>query len=429
MSAPTSPRPRSVPLPPGVTETTGLPTSGSIVPRDDGSLLLVHASGEPAPGVAWRASADGGRTWNAPQTVPGLGEASACGLASLPGGALLLYHGTPRDGWRLSRSEDQGATWSPVGSITAFPMFIPMHHSLVRLQSGRLLFCGYWQTEEPQLGVERMAPSGWGYWRGRKLFMEGHRGPCVGFCLVFHSDDEGRTWKQETSDLAAGIFGWFDERGDLNGAGGVIDLYEPTAAETPDGRVLLLARSKVGRLVQSYSRDGGVTWYPAEPTELASSQSPALLVRIPQSPDLLCVWNQVSGAEIRRGFLRGRLSAAASRDGGWTWEGFRTLELQADGMEDVARVVPEFPMARHVVGRSPFCQLPDGFAMYTYPNVDVVGDRVFVRYLRGWPHPLEGEAVPQPQDAPRMWPTWAEREAEVRFETVLRIYPVEWLCP
>ena len=231
---------------------------------------------------------------------------------------------------------------------------------------------------------------------------------------------------QSPEELIRGIFGWFDERGELTGAGGIVDLYEPTAAQTADGRVLLFARSKTGRLVQSYSNDGGLTWYAAEPTELASSQSPPLLIRLPQTGDLLCIWNQVSGEEIRRGFLRGRLSAAISRDSGLTWGNFRTLELQA-GMSDQTRITPEFPIPRNLVGRSPFGHLPDAFAMFTYPNVDIVGDEVFVRYLRGWPQPVEvPEKADAPDNAPRMWPDFEERGADVRFETVLRRYPVGW---
>lgn len=428
MEASTILRPPFRPVPPGVIELTGLPVEGGIVERSDKSLLMVHGVQDPLPGLACRTSDDGGKSWTAAQ--PLLGEwmegASACGLIRLTSGYLALYYGTPKTGWYLSTSADEGKTWVLAGRITNFPMYIPMHHSLIQLSSGRLLIAGYWQTAEPVLGTERMTPTGWGWWKGRTLFMEGHRGPCVGFCFTYHSDDEGRTWKQGPSDLIWGIFGWFDERGDLNGAGGVIDLYEPTAAETKDGRVLLFARAKIGRLVQSYSRDGGLTWYPAEPTELASSQSPPLLIRIPQTGDLLCVWNQVSSAEIRRGFLRGRLSAAISSDSGLTWDHFKTLELQ-EGMEEIARLTPEFPMARHVVGRSPFCQLPDGFAMFTYPNVDIVGDRVFVRYLRAWP--IEGEEKKEERGedgAPHLGPRCEGPSAEMHFETVLRIYPLEW---
>src|SRR5207247_8723344 len=148
----------------------------------------------------------------------------------------------------------------------------------------------------------------------------------------------------------------------------ILDLYEPTSAETKDGRVLLVARSKTGRLVQSYSLDGGVMWHSVHPTELSSSQSPALLIRIPKTGDLLCVWNQVSAEEIRRGFLRGRLSSAVSTDSAMTWRHFKTLELQ-DGMEDVGQIAPQFPIPRRLVARPGLGQLPDGFAMFTYPNV------------------------------------------------------------
>ena len=420
-------RPCWRPVPESVVELCGLPVDGGIVARQDGSLLMVHLADAPS-GLARRVSADGGRSWSAAEPLRDthFDGAQACGLVRLQSGELALYHGTPKAGWRLSLSADDGDSWALAGTITTFPYYFPMYHSLIELASGRLLVCGYWQTQEPVLGLERLGSTGWGWWRGKVLYMEGHRAASVGFCFTYVSDDKGRTWKQSPDELIRGIFGWFDAHGELNGAGGIVDLYEPTAAETADGRVLLLARSKTGRLVQSYSNDGGLTWYPAEPTELASSQSPPLLVRIPSTGDLLCVWNQVSGEEIRRGFLRGRLSAAISADCGLTWQHFRTLELQA-GMEDRARIEPEFPIPRSLVGRSPFGRLPDGFAMFTYPNVDLVGDHVFVRYLRGWPEPVaESGDRRAPRGAPRMWPEYEEREAQIVFETVLRRYPLRW---
>ena len=48
------------------------------------------------------------------------------------------------------------------------------------------------------------------------------------------------------------------------------------------------------------------TWSLPQPTELASSYSPCRLRTIPTAGDLLCVWNQVSGDEIRRGLRRSR---------------------------------------------------------------------------------------------------------------------------
>ena len=91
-----------------------------------------------------------------------------------------------------------------------------------------------------------------------------------------------------------------------------------------------MPESTVGRLVCSYIRDGGLTWSAVRPTELAASYSPPAVTTVPGTGDLICVWNQVSREEIRRGYRRGyrrgRLSAAVSRDSGATWQEFRTID-------------------------------------------------------------------------------------------------------
>jgi hypothetical protein len=52
---------------------------------------------------------------------------------------------------------------------------------------------------------------------------------------------------------------------------------------------------------------------------------------------------------------------------------------------------------------------------------------VWVRYIRGWPEPIATPATTlEPDDAPRMWPDYEQREADMRFETVLRSYPLDW---
>ena len=168
---------------------------------------------------------------------------------------------------------------------------------------------------------------------------------------------------------------------------------------------LFIARSVVGRLVQSFSTDGGEHFYAIKPSSLPSSESPAILATLP-SGDLLIVWNQISREEIRRGYRRGRLSAAISTDGGHSWGNFKTLEL-SEGLEDIDRIPPEFPVspvrARKWVGA-----LPDRWAYFHYPNVNVIGDNVILRYSRGSP-----------------WLGVAEQNLKTQ-EYVLRIYPVEW---
>ncbi len=163
------------------------------------------------------------------------------------------------------------------------------------------------------------------------------------------------------------------------------------------------------------STDGGQTWTPILPSDLASSYSPPRLRRIPSTGDLLCVWNQVSRDEIKRGYRRGRLSTAISRDSGASWERFKTIEV-SDGMEDVERVVPQEPITP-VVGLPDVGTLPEGFATFDYPNVWFAGDKVYLTYHRSWVEVDEdaGEAV-----------TLGERKEKARKprEMVLRIYPL-----
>jgi len=418
-------QPTFLPVPEGVVELTGFSTDGSIVERKDGSLMLIQGGGvvestQVAPTL--RVSTDGGKTWNDP--TPLKAEMGAAGVIRLQSGALAMYGFKGKGGpCYFSTSPNDGQTWTAPVDIGAYTHWRPMFHSMIQLKSGRIVLVGYWEglnANPPD--TQRYTVTGSGLWRGRWLWMEGHRSVEMGICIAYYSDDEGKTWSQ----CNGGLFGWFDERGVPNGEGGILDVYEPTAAETEDGRVLMFARSKVGRLVQSYSPDRGTTWYSILPTELSSSQSPPMLVRIPSTGDLLCIWNQVSAEEIQRGFLRGRLSVAISKDSGLTWENFKTLERQ-EGMENVARIAPEYPIPRVTRARPGIGQLPDAFAMFSYANVDIVGDKVFVRYLRTWAaEEKTGSPAPDPNEMQLLWKQFEQRGAAMTGNHVMRIYPLEW---
>ncbi len=426
-SSSTEGRPNFRPVPEGVVELLGFPADGGIVEREDGALMFIYGGGVYESGLdtpRCRLSTDAGQTWGEPTPVNC--EIGAGGVIRLQSGALGMYGTKARErgAYYFCSSPDEGKTWTEPVLIPTYPDFYPMYHSLIQLKSGRLLLTGYWEALDGYSpDVWPHARNNWSLWKGNINFAEGHRGPENGIALVYRSDDEGQSWQQ----CNAGLFGWFDERGVPNGQGGITPVWEPTSAETEDGRVLLFARSKTGRVVYSYSLDGGATWQSILPTELASSQAPPLLIRIPKTGDLLCVWNQVSAEEIRRGFARGRLSAAISRDSGLTWENFKTLELQK-GMADVARITPEFPIPRRIVGRPGVGQVPDGYAKFTYANVDIIGDQVFVRYHRQWPEVIQEktEKVERSGGWPVRWPVPDDREARMTGEAVLRIYPLEW---
>jgi len=236
----------------------------------------------------------------------------------------------------------------------------------------------------------------------------GHR-PEFYATLVSYSDDEGKTWRVP-EDLHHGnpsaLMGWFDRYGMVSGYGNISGCGEASVAETNNGQVLLFARSTVNRILYSYSTDGGERWSAVLPAQLANSISPPRLGRIPKTGDLICIWNQMSAEEIRRGYRRGRLSVAISKDSGASWENFKTLE-QSEGLADVARIEPE-PEIRLVRARKEVGQLPDGWAFFHYADVSFAGDKVYIVYLRA--RPLSGIA----------------EENLNKQELVMRIYPVEW---
>ncbi len=393
------------PIPKGVVEIKGVNARGGIVELGNGTWMLAQEN-------SCQVSVDRGATWG--QALPLAAEIPAEGLIRLQSGRLAMY-GSKNDAHYFTSSADEGKTWSKPVLITQRRVsFRPMFHSMIQHSSGRLLICGYcsgpngWEyldgtmvSVHPDLQYRDVMA--YGLWHGQRIAIEGHgHAPEMGMSLIYRSDDEGRTWTKHPG----GLMGWFDFNGIVNGHCGQTACFEPTMAETQDGSILLIARSTVGRLVQSYSTDAGEHWHAVRPAELSSSESPAIMVTLPEGRDLLIVWNQVSREEIRRGYRRGRLASAVSRDSGHSWEGFKTLELSA-GLEDVARIQPEYPLqmvrARDWVG-----PLPDGWAYFHYANLDVVGDEVILRYLRG--SPLLGTAEQNLQ----------------KQESVMRVYPLGW---
>ena len=137
------------------------------------------------------------------------------------------------------------------------------------------------------------------------------------------------------------------------------------------------------------SNDGGLTWSKPEPTELAASSSPAMLMQIPTTGDLLVVWNQASPDEILAGLARHRLSCAVSSDEGRTWKHHRNLE----SLDDVAYVEPPpiqiYQMVNWLDGyqqpidRGRYHRAP-GPVRSTYAAGTFVGEHAVICYDYGW---------------------------------------------
>lgn len=317
-------------------------------------------------------SEDRGRTWSETQelkTVDGRGielahDVPHHSLVCLKSGKLGLVYGGPlsrpgRDGTVCFRtSSDGGKTWSDLVFID--PLFAVSRNQSARvLRSGRILVpVMKWVSTTTGTDAEET-------------------GSHFPYSWVYYSDDEGKTWKRSLSELLIGL----DE-----GKAGHYGAEEVVVEELKDGTVLLYGRTEFGRPYQSFSKDGGISWSPLQPVELASSYSPHTFARIPTTGDLLLVWNQASPKESVSGLQRHRLSTAISQDEGKTWKHFRNLESLDDrtriepptGPPKVYRAIAEVQPADHrKYPRAP------GFLRISYPTVVVTDDEVAIAYDYG----------------------------------------------
>ena len=397
--------------PEGVVEIVGIGRDWSMVQLTDGTLLAACKN-------RYRISHDKGASWENEQELPE--PVNVNGLLRLQSGALAassVASGSGRE-YRenmLWLSYDEGQSWNegrPISMLGA-----PYCDTLIQLSGGRLLYPNricFENQNHPDVPLDHVRS--YGIWKGLRRQVDGHyHWPEIDIASVSYSDDEGSTWQICDGQL----MGWFDHDGVPNGYAGITACDEPSVVETADDRVLFLARSTVGRLVSSYSEDHGTTWSAIRPTVLASSYSPPAVTTIPNTGDLLCVWNQVSRDEIRRGYRRGRLSAALSRDSGATWEQFRTIEVSV-GIEDVERIAPEHPISP-VNAEPNLGQIPNDFAVFRYPNIHVIGDRVYILYSREW-FELSGGKKSGFEDE-------KSNEVTTGSEEVLRSYPLTYFYP
>jgi sialidase-1 len=213
-------------------------------------------------------------------------------------------------------SNDEGENWSKPARINTGNMIgVPHVDTLLQLKSGRLLIPvrrGYRVNSQIHNASGRR-----GILAGTERKLGGHTHyPEMDITFCYLSDDNGNTWYK----FDGYIFGWREK-----GYGGVWPCDEPVAVELKDDRVMMLMRSTIGRLLKSISEDGGYRWSIPEPSDLVSAYAPCMVRRIPETGDLICVWNQVSPEEMKQGYERSRLSCAISQDDGENWTHFKTI--------------------------------------------------------------------------------------------------------
>ncbi|MCC6694749.1 MAG: exo-alpha-sialidase [Candidatus Hydrogenedentes bacterium] len=260
-------------------------SEAAIVPLTDGTLLLGwtefyagDAADHGPARISGKISSDAGRTWGEKFTL--IENDGGCNVMEvnfirLKDGKLALFYcqknSESADCRVMMRtSGDEGKTWGTAKQISPEAKYTGLTNGrCIRLASGRILLEA---------------------WEG-------------GFSYCYLSDDEGETWR-ESQRLKPGDGSW-----------------EPAAIELKDGRVLMLMRTQLGGQYQSFSSDGGETWTEPVASALVGTAAPVSISRIPETGDLLAIWNHNPGASSRN-----PLTAAISKDEGATWVQFRNIE-------------------------------------------------------------------------------------------------------
>ncbi len=320
-------------------------------------------------------------------------------LLRLQSGPLGLIYAAGPNVWDLllfRQSDDEGRTWSEPnvihdardGQISAI-----LHNAAIVTDSGRIVAPVYTRTGRrdyfpPKDYVGRTAALQGDEWTG--VGSHGHE-PHPLVCWVYYSDDDGKTWHRNANGQMAITLGFE--------AGGSHSCEEPVVAETRPGHLLMIYRTALGRLFQSWSFDNGTNWTQPRPTALAACRAPAQLARIPGTHELVLMWNQASGDEIERGLQRHRLTIAVSDDHGASWKHHKNLVCL--GPNDPSHVEP--PPIRYYRAEQFSPRLPGNTHRCAYPSMTIWRDRLIFTYLHyaGPWHDNDGEVT-----RPREWATF-----------------------
>ena len=268
-------------------------TGNAFVGLEGGRVLFSN-------GTHFSVSADGGVTWSEP--YPGLDEngdpltLTNCSMVNLSGGAIGMATKRTRPGTTrlyesqmvFRRSEDEGRTWSALTLMNHWMLAAhALNDTMIRTQSGRILLPVYFGIGQGGFHQEG-APFPGGYVDGVFVSTSAHfYDPHFTASYVIYSDDEGETW-QKNSDGELLIIMEYGGRWELTN--------EPTLVEYEPGKLLMILRTRLGRMYQAWSEDDGDTWTRPEPTQLAGTQAPAQIRQFPGTGHLLVVWTQQSEA-------------------------------------------------------------------------------------------------------------------------------------
>jgi sialidase-1 len=290
-------------------------SEGSFVTLKSGRILFAYTrfnggSRDESPAqIVSIYSDDQGRTWSKePQNLVEHQQSAnvmSVSLLRLHSGAIALFyvakHSLLDCRPMMSVSEDEAEHWSePKLVVTAPGYFVLNNDRVIQLHDGRLIM---------PLAFHRSRTSD-----PKNHYTFDSRG----IVLWYLSDDEGKTWRE------AGDWWALPVRSHSG-------FQEPGVIELADGSVFCWTRTDQGAQFACRSADKGKSWPQPEKTTLQSPESPASIKRLPNSTELLAIYNDHSGKfDFPKG-KRSPLVAAISSDDGKTWPRRKLLESDPDG--------------------------------------------------------------------------------------------------
>lgn len=248
-------------------------------------------------------SKDGGKTWSEPWVAVDDRDAEvnilSPGLTRLPDGRLMVAYS-----WRSSQnktnkdlgdatkrirfSDDEGKTWSDYQEIR---QDLEGYHTgaydrSYTLASGRLIVQRHTLIPN-ESGFKEMGT------------------------YLSYSDDGAKSWKR-SEVLTDQVNGHFEES---------------SLVQRADSSLLMVSRASRGQSFFTESFDEGTTWTTPYPSGIVNSRAPTLLMRFPESDDILMLWNSNYVEKASHGWTRTTLLAAVSKNGGKTWGLPKALEV------------------------------------------------------------------------------------------------------
>ena len=281
-------------------------SEGDFIQLNDGRILFIYShftsgSGDNSSAyLAGRYSSDGGKTWSSEDVKilsnEGGMNVMSVSLIRLDKNKIALFYlrkNSETDCIPLMRvSNDEAKTWSEAKEcITDVPGYYVMNNDrVIKLKNGRIIL---------PLSLHN-TPESDGWFNGR--------------LICYYSDDQGNTWTKG---------------GEVPNPNNVTS-QEPGLIELKNGKLLQFCRTDAGVQYVSLSEDYGETWTELRPSNIKSPLSPASIERIPQTGDLMLVWNN-NYKHVRDGGNRTPFNLAISRDDGVTWEKIKTIESDPNG--------------------------------------------------------------------------------------------------